>query len=119
MKRTLLFLSFLLISQYSSAQQNICYINANTTEFQYYIDSCNNELIIDVRLAKEYTTKAIPTAINAPSKNNLLSIIDTLDRDTPILVYCIEGERSVQACDIICKKGFTFVVNLKYGLRKW
>lgn len=119
MLRIIILFIFILSIKFGLAQTNSCYINSNTTEFQYYIDSCDNELIIDVRLADEYKTKAIPMAINAPSKSSLMSLIDTLDRDTPILVYCIEGERSVQACEFICKKGFTFVVNLKYGLKEW
>lgn len=119
MNKIVIIVSLFLIVECSYAQHNNSFINVNATEFQYFIDSCSNELIIDVRLVDEYKTKAIPTAINAPSKDILNNLLDTLDLDTPILVYCKEGERSVQACNIICKKGFTFVVNLKYGLMEW
>ena len=119
MSKIIIFIGFLLVSQLCIAQQNKCFINADNTEFKHYIDSCSNELIIDVRLADRFITGAIDMAINAPTKLSLLNLLNSIDTDTPILVYCTHGERSVQACNIICEKGFLLVVNLKNGYADW
>lgn len=119
MTRIIILIGLFFISQSCFSQQNSCFIDADNAQFQHYIDSCNNELIIDVRIADNYIKGAISMAINAPTKYTLLNLLNTIDSDTPILVYCTEGERSVQACNIICEKGFVFVVNLKKGYEDW
>ena len=117
--KILIFLCFILVTLHCKAQQDVdCFTNANRSKFQFYIDSCDNEYIIDVRIPKRYQSGSIPMAINAPTKDDLLNLIDQLDRDTPILIYCTEGTRSIQACNIICTQGFTFVINLKEGFAK-
>jgi rhodanese-related sulfurtransferase len=111
-------IAFFIVNTGLSQQQN-CYINADKQLFYHYIDSCINEVIIDVRTAKEFKHNPLPEAINAPTVKNLLSIIDTMDIDTPVLIYCDQGTRSIKACEIVCKKGFKIIVNLTEGIKTY
>jgi rhodanese-related sulfurtransferase len=101
------------------SQENNCYIEVDAIEFQKYIDSCTNELIFDVRPIDAMKSKAIPNAISVPTLDELEKITDTLDRDTPILVYCVIGVRSVKVSKILCDKKFSLVVSLIGGIEKW
>ncbi len=115
--KTIFTLSFIFIVDICFAQQKNCFINADKNQFNHYIDSCINEVIIDVRTAKEFKKNPKFKSINAPTVKDLLAIIDTMDIDTPVLVYCDEGTRSIRACEIICEKNFKLVVNLTGGIK--
>ncbi len=119
-KKILLHISFVIITinGYSQLKTNKV-IDANAIEFQNLIDSCSNEIIIDVQTISEFKANALSGAINAPTKNDLFNITDTLDRDTPVLIYCNEGVRSLQASQLLLKNNFNLVVNLKNGLDDW
>ncbi len=117
LKYILLHIGFIIVSISGFSQSKI--VDVNAIEFQKIIDSCNNEVIIDVQTVEEFKKWALPEAVNAPTKKELYSLTDTLDRDTPILVYCNEGERSLQAGKALLEKNFILVVNLKNGLNHW
>ena len=76
----------------------------------------NGAVIIDVRSEDEYNEGHIKDAINIP-----LDIIDTIDydKDTPIIIYCLSGVRSMEAVNILKDKGFTTLYNLDGGLINW
>ena len=76
--------------------------------------------ILDVRTPGEYKEGAIGQATNI-SVTELASKIDTLkvDKDAPILVYCLSGARSGRAASMLSKKGFTKVHNLAGGMNAW
>jgi rhodanese-related sulfurtransferase len=47
-------------------------------------------------------------------------LVDTLSKDTPIFVYCYDGDRSKTACKILTRQlNFSRVYNLKKGLEMW
>ena len=76
--------------------------------------------IIDVREASEYEgvlghigdAKLLPL-------NELLSRINELDREMPIVAVCRSGARSAQATVILQKEGFKRVANLNGGMLRW
>ena len=47
------------------------------------------------------------------------SFIDTLDRNTPMIVYCQKGRRSGRAANALKKLGFTRIYDLEGGLDRW
>lgn len=117
--KAIMMLLFLGMAIYSVAQDSTCFVDAKCIEFKRYMDSCINELIFDVRPGDLFKNKIIRDAINVSTIDNLHSIADTLDKDTPILVYCTIGVRSVKVCNILCEKGFNLVVNLNGGIEDW
>ncbi len=90
--------------------------NLNGINFFNSLISTPNHVIIDVQTVKEFKKCHIINAINAPKKEILLEICDTLSKDTEIFIYCSHGERSEAGKTIIEKKGFQHVYNLKYGI---
>lgn len=112
-------LIFIFISTGAMAQSKNCFTDAKPDAFMLCIDSCENEIILDVRPFDELKNKAIQNAIMVPDKSDLDKMMDTLDLDTPILVYCVIGVRSVKVCEILCERGFVNVINLNGGFDKW
>ena len=42
-----------------------------------------------------------------------------LDKQKPVLVYCLSGGRSASAAELLSEKGFKEVYNLEGGILKW
>lgn len=108
----------------SFATQSFCQSKSGFEQFnpeQFYIaiNEYNNSILVDCRDIKAYRKIAIEGSINLENKKQLKSYCDTLDRETPILVYCDVGTRSKQACKYIAELGFISIYNLKGGLHKW
>ena len=85
------------------------------------INTQENLVILDVRTPEENKydghipqTKLIPLG-------KLMFSLDELDsfEDSPILVYCRRGSRSLQACEMLEDNGFTNVYNMVGGYSKW
>ena len=70
-------------------------------------------IIIDVREPQEYSMGHIEGAINIPSESlmNNAPELDDLPKNTPLVVYCKTGSRSLIAMGIIKKLGFTDITN--------
>lgn len=45
--------------------------------------------------------------------------IKTLNRETPVFLYCAVGGRSGQAMDLMQREGFSEIYNLDGGIRAW
>lgn len=113
--KKLLVIIFLSISFQLSAQlANIKHCSAR--EFNLAMDSCNQKVILDIRPDSFNGKYKIAHAIEATNKAKLNSILDTIDTDTPLFVYCVEGVRSKKACTIAQEKGFQYIFNLKKGI---
>ena len=96
-------------------------IHAQDSAMDFYIGihSCEYPLIIDTRTYKEFRQERIPGAILCENRSVLESILDSLDLDQHIFVYCDDGDRSLVACRILARKGFRNVYNLSGGLIEW
>jgi len=77
-------------------------------------------LLLDVRTQGEYDAGHIEgsTLIPVDELESRLSEIEEY-KDTPILVYCRSGNRSVTASNILINNGFTKVHNLLGGIGAW
>ena len=78
----------------------------------------NNAVIIDVRSETEFASGYIDGALNVPV-NNISSLVDTINKDTVIILYCASGMRSSNAAKTLVELGFTNVYNLDGGLINW
>lgn len=74
--------------------------------------------LLDVRTQKEFSTAAIPGAVNIPV-DELRNRLDELPRDKTIYIYCEIGLRGYLAQRIIRQKGFDKVFNLSGGFALW
>ena len=101
------------------SQDTMQILNVSPGDFQINMDTCVNRIILETRERFQFKKQRIPGAVNVPSMGALDSLTDTLDLDTPLLVYCEIGKRSKTVCVLLQKKGFTIIVNLEKGIRQW
>jgi len=74
--------------------------------------------LIDVREQFEWDIARIPNARLVPLAT-LPDVIDTLDRDREVVVYCKGGSRSRAAASHLADAGFGRVANLTGGILRW
>jgi len=77
-----------------------------------------NDLLVDVRTAKEYFDGSIEGAINIPV-NELRLHLDELPKDKNIYLFCAVGQRGYLAQRILNQNGFNNVFNLSGGYTTW
>jgi thioredoxin len=77
-------------------------------------------LILDVRTPNEFYDGHIEGATLIPLQQleGRLSEIEAY-KNKPILVYCRSGNRSTVAAQILARKGFTTLYNLRPGVKGW
>ncbi len=79
----------------------------------------NNVTIIDVRTPQEFNEGYIRGAINIDYKSATFEDdIKKLDKEHPILLYCLGGGRSAAAAEILTNNGFE-VIELEGGIMNW
>lgn len=88
-------------------------------QFATYIDNRAPQ-IVDVRTNKEYLTGHLPDAINIDIRGQRFDnqVREKLSTERPVAVYCLRGNRSQIAADIMIGMGYT-VVELEQGLTTW
>lgn len=77
--------------------------------------------LIDVRMRDEYTSELghIKGAILKTLGPDLVSYLDSLDKNEPIIFICRSGGRSGQATQYCLQSGFKNVINLAGGMMGW
>lgn len=75
-------------------------------------------LLLDVRTEEEYVTGHIPNSTLIPLDELEERLNELKQKDKMIIVYCKSGRRSVIACEILIKEGYTNVYNLG-GVVDW
>ena len=79
-----------------------------------------NLVLIDVREQDEYRGGFIPGAVHIPRGFLELRIEEAVpDRETPVVLYCAGGIRSVLAADSLNHLGYRNVQSLIGGMGKW
>lgn len=115
----LLFFLFSTIYAFSQEQDSAQVRKVPPAEFYELLLSFENELVIDTRLWKEYRKRRIPNAFSAANGKKLKSLTDSLDRETPLLVYCDYEDRSETVCNLLIQWGFKNVYQLLGGFDAW
>jgi rhodanese-related sulfurtransferase len=89
--------------------------------FDYYkeLEVTKNEVLIDVRMLDDYCNSRIANAVWAGNKEALDVLLDQINKDTPIFIYCELGKRSKDVTVILSKRKFNKVYELQGGFKKW
>jgi len=81
---------------------------------------CHGVVLLDIREADEFEQGTIPGSVFIP-RGHLESQVEGRipGKDTPLLVYCAGGVRSVFAAKTLEELGYTDVVSVKGGFNRW
>jgi len=82
-------------------------------------DNSSAFLILDARPQEEYLVSHIPNAERIGFKDLDMDILNSVAKDTKIIVYCSIGYRSEKVGEKLKKKGFTQVYNLFGSVFEW
>lgn len=95
-------------------------INVEVEEFKQLIENNNNQLI-DVRTLNEYKNGHIKKAklVDFFDQNFKEEIVQGLNKNEPIYVYCRSGFKSAKAAKIFKEVGFKKIYNLLGGINAW
>ncbi|MFD2208938.1 rhodanese-like domain-containing protein [Virgibacillus halophilus] len=74
--------------------------------------------LIDVREPQEFKNGHILGARNIPLTQLKQRLVE-LRKDKPVYLYCQSGSRSARAAQVLHKKGYEDVNQLKGGFKKW
>jgi len=79
----------------------------------------DNYIILDARELEEYTVSRIPGAIHFGYDLPKWTMLDTIDKDKEVVVYCSIGYRSEKIGEQLIQKGYTNVRNLYGSIFEW
>jgi thioredoxin 1 len=110
----LVFLFGLIVGACSQSTESL-----NVDEFEKKLASGENVQLLDVRTPEEYGKLHIDGAQNIDyNANDFKDKVKGLDKNRPVLVYCLSGGRSAKAASYLKKQGYkTF--QLEGGMLKW
>jgi len=94
--------------------------SVSVDEFEKQLIEANGEQLIDVRTPQEYEKYRIQGAKNINFRSaDFAKEIEKLDKERPVLVYCLAGPRSKLALAVFQKAGFKTVYELDKGINAW
>ncbi|MFZ4058296.1 MAG: thioredoxin domain-containing protein [Ferruginibacter sp.] len=101
-----------------SAQENT---SLTADEFEQQIKANPNAQILDVRTPGEFNSGHLKNALLADwrNKKEFNRRISFIDKDKPVLVYCLSGGRSAAAAEMMRAAGYKTVYELDGGLNAW
>lgn len=101
---------------------NVGQINTTISvdEFEKKLSEDKSVQLIDVRTPEEFSQGHLKGALNYNIRSDdFEKQIATLDKNKPVLVYCLSGGRSSTAAGNLGEKGFKEIYNMKGGIMKW
>lgn len=87
--------------------------------FQIYNDKDMDFLVLDCSSASHPQEERLPDSINIPLEELPTRYVEITSKTTPILVISERGVRSIQACEILVKKGYFNLNNISGGHEFW
>jgi rhodanese-related sulfurtransferase len=119
--RALTFLTpffFLLLAASCTGQPSARDLNAD--EFERALNGGGTVQLVDVRTAGEYASGHLEGAkLMDWSNGQFQKEMATLDKDTPVLLYCASGRRSEAALNAMQEAGFKEVKHMLGGIQAW
>jgi rhodanese-related sulfurtransferase len=87
-------------------------------ELKARLDAGETPLVIDVREAWELDISSLPFARHLPM-GQVPDRLGEFDTETPVIVMCRSGGRSLQVARFLESRGFRSVANLTGGILAW
>lgn len=102
----------------TKAQPNeITYLDPEKFQIQYKSDT--NAIMVDVSSEIKYNSSRIQGAIGIHRGRKVEYFADTIDRETPIYIYCDGESRSLTVAKYLQYRGFRDVIILRGGTKQW
>ena len=110
----------LAVMLYACTQAQSTSAKFSATEFADKIKNTPEAQLVDVRTKGEFKGGHIANASNVElSSPDFKSMAAALDKDKPVLVYCLSGGRSAKAADYFRNEGFKEVYEMPGGMMEW
>jgi thioredoxin len=94
--------------------------NLSIEDFDQSMASSSNPQLIDVRTPEEYKNGHLKEALNVDWNSNEFDyMINALDKNQPVYVYCLSGARSASAAEKMRNSGFKEVFEMNGGILAW
>lgn len=122
MANSILSLCFLFLSIFYPPQVDSEGATVQSIDAVFFMEKVmeeNNHLLVDVRTKKKFLKNRIPGSVSAATFQDFVAILDTMDLERPILIYCDYGERSNMASQKVVEKYGISVFHLEGGLKSW
>ena len=88
------------------------------TQAEQLREKNSSVVFLDVREAEEVALCSISNSLHI-SLGELPNRYNHLPKDSPLVVYCHHGMRSMQAVQFLKNKGFDHAINLSGGIHAW
>lgn len=88
--------------------------------FEQKLTNTPDVQLVDVRTPAEFAQEHLANATNINvSASDFTEQINKLDKNKPVLVYCLSGARSNRAARQMQQSGFKIIYDMQGGLMKW
>jgi rhodanese-related sulfurtransferase len=92
----------------------------SAAEFRLQAYSTAKAIILDVRQSDEFDEGHIKDAVNIPwNDEGFVEKVSSIDKSTPIFLYCLTGGRSSPAAETMHKMGYKELYELDGGILTW
>ena len=93
----------------------------DSTNFKRELANDKLGIILDVRMPEEFSEERLCDSINCDymQVDDFKKNLKTLDKSKHYYLYCMSGKRSAEACDIMEKMNFDYMVDLEGGIIRY
>lgn len=120
MKNLQYYLSLLLIVITSSCSKSQNFKSVDVAEFKTTLEKTTDAQLLDVRTPGEFAGGHITNAKNVDwNGSDFDTQVTHLDKEKPVMVYCLSGGRSKKAASHLKELGFKNIIELNGGYLAW
>jgi len=98
---------------------NPSYGDISIEQARRLIETDSDLVIVDVRTPEEFATGYLEGAVNLCVECDAQLLLNNLDPNDDILLYCTTGRRSGNALEILRENGYEKVYNMLGGITAW
>ncbi|WP_333820256.1 thioredoxin [Ohtaekwangia sp.] len=111
------FMAMLMVASAAMGQQKT---QLSTDEFLAKLQQAKDGQVVDVRTPEEFRKNHLNGAFNMNiNSKEFESMVSALDKNKPVLVYCLSGGRSAKAAQYMRSHGFREVYEMTGGMMQW
>jgi len=88
-------------------------------QLEHWFQDNSKFALLDIREPYEHKIVQFERTTHQITMGNLARDIHTLPEETPIVIYCRSGVRSIYATKLFLEEGFDMALNLKGGILEY